>query len=477
LVNWSKERLVKVARDDAGCTWAPEIVYDDMTGEYVMFWASRISADNYAKQRIYISRTRDFYTFTAPTVWIDRTQDVIDATVIKHNGIYYRFSKDEVNKNIIIDKCDQLLNKTYVTISSTSVGSQSGVEGPAIFKFNGQNKWCLLLDNYGGGGYFPMVSTDIASGVFTKLAASDYKLPSGPRHGTVMQITQAEYDAVMEKWGNGEKIQTNPVLEYKFNETKTGSTILDTSGNNRTGTLNGNATYVTDTQKNSQVLYLDGTTNTFASFPQGFFDGRDKVSISMDIKPVTATGNFFTFAIGKDTSKYMFLRTRDTEIRNAITKDSWSAEQEVKCAEDSIANKWMNIKLVITPTSMAIYKDGKLLGKNSNVSVSMSDLGTSLSAYLGKSFYSGDLYFKGYFDNVKVYNRELSEQEIASEFGISEDNVTITGYVKPDFNFTDSSKVLGNFRIEVEGTAYYATTDQTGYFEIKGVPKSYRHAI
>lgn len=339
LVNWSKERLVKVARDDAGCTWAPEIVFDEKTGEYVMFWASRIGADNFSKFRIYVAKTRDFYTFTEPKLYIERSNDVIDATIIKQGNMFYRFSKDEVNKNILIDKCDQLLNKNFVSLPSTSVESQKGVEGPAIFKFNGQNKWCLLLDYYGGGGYYPMVSTDITSGVFTKLSTSEYKLPTGPRHGTVMQITQAEYNAVMAKWGGYapvEEPKTNPVLEYKFDEAKTGNTIADTSGNNRTGTLNGNATYVKDSEKNSQVLYLDGTTGTFAAFPQGFFDGR-----------------------------------------------------------------------------------------NNNVSISISDLGTSLLAYLGKSFYSTDNYFKGYFDNVKVYNRALNETEIADEFGIANKPVKI----------------------------------------------------
>ncbi len=430
LVNWSKERLVKVSRDDAGCTWAPEIVFDEKTGEYVMFWASRIGADNFSKFRIYTAKTRDFYTFTEPKLYIDRSNDVIDTTIIKHAGTYYRFSKDEVNKNILIDKCDQLLNKNFTSLPSSSVASQKGVEGPAIFKFNGQNKWCLLLDYYGGGGYYPMVSTDITSGVFTRLNTSEYKLPTGPRHGTVMQITQAEYNAVMAKWGGiptnpVEEPQQKPVLEYKFDETKSGNAIADTSGNNRTGTLNGSATYVRDSEKNSQVLYLDGTSNTFAAFPQGFFDGRDTVTISMDIKPITVSDNFFTFTVGKDTNKYMFLRTRDTESRNAITTTSYQNEQEVKATTAATANKWMNIKLVITPTSMAIYKDGLMLGRNNNVSISMSDLGTGLLAYLGKSFYS-DPYFKGYFDNVKIYNRALTETEIAKEFGIPNEPVTIT---------------------------------------------------
>ncbi|NLI58777.1 MAG: glycoside hydrolase family 43 protein, partial [Clostridium sp.] len=309
LVNWSRERLVKVARDDAGCTWAPEIVYDDITGEYVLFWASRVAQDNYAKQRIYMAKTRDFYTFTEPVLWIEKSHDVIDTTVIKHNGMYYRFSKNESNKTIFIEKASQLLSNNYQQVFSQSVGSLSGVEGPAVFKFNGENKWCLLLDDYGGSGYFPMVTNDLSSGEFTKLSSSQYSLPSAPRHGTVIQITQSEYDAVMEKWGGRQKPQKDPILEYKFDERLSGRTIADTSGNNNTGTLNGNATYVMDREKNSQVLYLDGSSGTFAAFPQGLFDGMSTVTISMDIKPITVSGDFFTFTIGKDNVKYMFLRT------------------------------------------------------------------------------------------------------------------------------------------------------------------------
>ena len=41
LVHWSEPRLVKVAPDDAGCTWAPEAVYDEGKKAYLTFWASR----------------------------------------------------------------------------------------------------------------------------------------------------------------------------------------------------------------------------------------------------------------------------------------------------------------------------------------------------------------------------------------------------------------------------------------------------
>lgn len=50
--------------------------------------------------------------------------------------------------------------------------------------------------------------------------------------------------------------------------------------------------------------------------------------------------------------------------------------------------------------------------KINNTQITTSSLGENLVAYLGKSMYSGDGYFKGAFDNFKVYNRVLSDSEI-----------------------------------------------------------------
>ena len=47
-----------------------------------------------------------------------------------------------------------------------------------------------------------------------------------------------------------------------------------------------------------------------------------------------------------------------------------------------------------------------------NVTVSMSDLGENLKAYLGKSFYDDDMYFRGFFDNVKVYDFAMGSDEV-----------------------------------------------------------------
>ena len=208
LVHWSEASLVKVAPDTAGCTWAPEAVYDPEVGKYMVFWASKTSDDNYATQRMYRSYTSDFKTFTAPELYIDGgTVSNIDTTIIKEKGIYYRFTKNESQSSVTMMKCTTLNGDwedvaTY-TINGTAGNTVTGYEGPTIYKLNGEEKWCLLLDYYSKSqGYKPFITNDITKGAFT--SASDFNFDATYRHGTVMPITNAEYDALMAEYNNAE---------------------------------------------------------------------------------------------------------------------------------------------------------------------------------------------------------------------------------------------------------------------------------
>lgn len=42
LVNWGEQRLVRVSSDQAGNTWAPEALWDDELGAFVVYWASTL---------------------------------------------------------------------------------------------------------------------------------------------------------------------------------------------------------------------------------------------------------------------------------------------------------------------------------------------------------------------------------------------------------------------------------------------------
>ena len=103
---------------------------------------------------------------------------------------------------------------------------------------------------------------------------------------------------------------------------------------------------------------------------EGFFDGRDNVTISMDVNEVSRTGNYFTFAIGPDRDKYLFLKIDPTNLKLAITTGSYSTEQVASKsgAYPNNSRTWMNIMIVLTPDKMSLYRDGELVAEE-NVTV------------------------------------------------------------------------------------------------------------
>ncbi len=198
LVNWSEPRLVTVAAGDAGCTWAPEAIYDPERGEYMVFWASKTAHDNFSKQRIWACRTKDFKEFGNPFIYIEKPTHVIDTTIIRENGAYYRFTKDEEYKAITMEKCDSIMGE-WERLDDFSLSKLTGYEGPTCFMIKPPNgnkpaKWCLLLDFYSQGkGYQPFITDDLGSGDFDDGDRMDF--PFHPvRHGTVLALTRAEYN-------------------------------------------------------------------------------------------------------------------------------------------------------------------------------------------------------------------------------------------------------------------------------------------
>lgn len=207
LVNWTGPNAISIGPAGAGCVWAPEAVYDREEGKYMVFWASKVSSDNYAKQRIYRSYTTDFETFTTPEVYIDHPNSTIDTTFIEDKGVYYRFTKDESHSAIDMMRSTSLsgtwTEMTNYTLDGKAGTSYTGYEGPTIYKLNGENKWCYLIDLYSKSkGYFPFITSDLSSGTFT--SPSEFSFPNNVtyRHGTVMPITTEEYNKIKAKWGN-----------------------------------------------------------------------------------------------------------------------------------------------------------------------------------------------------------------------------------------------------------------------------------
>lgn len=450
LVNWSEPRLVYAGFDNAGCVWAPEAIYDEATGDYVVYWSARDKSKAGTDQnalRVYVCRTKDFVTFTEPKVWLSEDQDtggevnIIDSTIVKDNGKFYRFSTSDWNT--VVDVSNTLDTEDVLDIRNgetskpkgswtrlvtrsesaaagftfiNSKGENAGIEGLTVYQLP-DGRWCAMGDNQ---GYKAYVTDDLSSGKFTAANAS---FPDGKfRHGTVVRLTKEEDARVQAAFGDRtteqETSSNEPVLSYDFEGDVGKRTITDSATGNNTkdnGILWGNAEVVYDEERESNVLKLDGSDHAYAEIPIGFFDKRDTMTISMDVKTQNSDSDaIFTFAFGKSKDKYDFLRVRGTQVRNAITVSSYNSEKEVKGSGAS-AGQWQKVTIVIDGTNMKLYIDGKLVSENNNTGIRITDLGTDLLAYLGKSFYDPDGYFNGSYDNFKVYNRVLSETEVYVE--------------------------------------------------------------
>lgn len=229
LVNWSEPRLVKVADDKAGCTWAPEAVYDAEREEYMVFWASKTGDDDFKKHRIWAARTKDFKEFGEPFIYIEKPNTVIDTTIIRENGMYYRFTKDERDKAITMETCRSIMGD-WVEVGDFSLKKLRGYEGPTCFMIKPAQagkpaQWCLLLDWYSKGrGYQPYDTENLGKGQFVEGGRMNF--PFHPvRHGTVMPVTAEEMDRLVGKWGefeltsNSSQIKANNMIVDRDAET------------------------------------------------------------------------------------------------------------------------------------------------------------------------------------------------------------------------------------------------------------------
>lgn len=202
LVHWSNQKMLRLGDENFGCLWAPDIIFDREAGDYIVHWSSSHADNNFGPKGIYYSRTRDFETFSAPQL-LYRKEDggpVIDSAMYEEDGIYYCFLKSEGDPaHVILVKSDHATGPfTRVESFDKSMENleQGKYEAPTAF-VTADGRWCLLLDYYGCSaerqGYVPFLADSLQSGVFVRSDES-FSFPYGFKHGTVLSITDEEYE-------------------------------------------------------------------------------------------------------------------------------------------------------------------------------------------------------------------------------------------------------------------------------------------
>lgn len=200
LIHWTEEELLPLGDERFGCLWAPDIIFDPETEEYVLHWSSAHADNGYGSMAIYCARTRDFEHFSAPQL-LYRKEDsgCIDSAMYEENGTFYLFVKSEKNPSGMIELESDHVTGPFTRVEAfehhMALVSNGQYEAPTAVRLE-DGRWCLFIDYYGvrgaGQGYVPFVAPSLASGAFVR-SDDQFHFPYGFKHGTILTITEEEY--------------------------------------------------------------------------------------------------------------------------------------------------------------------------------------------------------------------------------------------------------------------------------------------
>jgi sucrose-6-phosphate hydrolase SacC (GH32 family) len=221
LVNWSAPRLVDIAGSlpQAGCAWAPEAIYDEASGDYIVYWTTISPTGGQTKPRIYYSRTRDFVSFTPARLYIDRPGSVglIDTQIVKVDdpASRYRYVRASGDGQITLEGSQSILGEWTVLGDLRAIGlTGKDVEGPILFRMPQAGmgaQWGLWVDQYATrGGYLALVTSDLTRPEsFRRADPAKVSYGAGKkRHGSILNISEDEYRRLLARWPIAE--QTKP---------------------------------------------------------------------------------------------------------------------------------------------------------------------------------------------------------------------------------------------------------------------------
>ena len=445
LVTWSEPELVHAGFGDAGNVWAPEAIWDEANGNYRVYWSARdkrqVGTPGW-NLRVYETTTLDFETYTQPEVWLDESAlgtdtagNIIDTSVVQgDDGDFYRFSTSDwytvvdvaprldgpwkrlIERDSAVNGNGESVIPGYtgypVTPTSAS-GLSTRIEGITVYE-RPNGGWLAMGDNGGYVGFEIDALSNLKTG--GKFAPAQSSFDQRFRHGSVLPLTAVEQQTVLAAYDLSAPVTpvtpdipgSDPIVAYDFEDPAAPG--RDTTGSGNDLVIHGSPQVEKPGDWGSTALQLR-TTGQYAELPVGLVDGRDELTIEFSSKSRLSSGAFFSFALGADDGRYLFTRLRGGEVYTGITRNSWREERGVTGALETTSS-WHDYTITLTPDRLAVYADGVLLGEQTALTATVSQLGHDLQVLLGKSFYAGDRGYDGGFDDVRLYGYAKSDLEV-----------------------------------------------------------------
>lgn len=234
------------------------------------------------------------------------------------------------------------------------------------------------------------------------------------------------------------------LLHYDFE-----NGAADASGLGNDGVVHGGVTI------QDGYAVFDGA-DGYIEMPEGILNGHDELTIAMNVCPAIYKKNQFTFNFGNSSSEgYLFLNTSrpDGSLYAAITPSDYNSEGAASYGTGVEENKFASVMVVIDGNTMKLYRDAQLVGENSELPITVSELGETSQNWLGKSPYS-DPYFAGAIADFRIYPTAMSGERIRhldDEMNKDRDNYKMYLDVN-SLSFDGAYKITENIELPKTGT-------------------------
>ncbi len=192
-----------------------------------------------------------------------------------------------------------------------------------------------------------------------------------------------------------------------------GITISDKSLCMNTGTVNG-ATWVTDDSERGTVLEFDGVAD-YVSIPDSqSLDVADELTILAWVKPYSFSNSSYEGIVHKNyygdlaqkTSYGLCVNYNNGRPRFFLSTDDGYG-QSLTADTELVCNQWQHIAVTYKSGDARIYRNGGIDGSSASITGNISTSSDPLTIGKRHSFY-----FNGEIDEVCVYNKALSADEI-----------------------------------------------------------------
>ena len=155
----------------------------------------------------------------------------------------------------------------------------------------------------------------------------------------------------------------------------------------------------------NNVSGLNSLTEVSVSF---WFNWDDSTSVSnyghmINIGDASLTaGDYFGLAIGDDGGSY------DRVLYGYFPSPDGSAST----GQTVTANVWHHVVLTYSGTTVKYYYDGSLIATQTKTALSLPSSGNGI--FIGHYKYNGGHHFKGFLDQIRIFNKEISSSEVTT---------------------------------------------------------------